>query len=83
MCVGCICHLESDNKADPMGGRVKRQKTRCQGFLVIISELLNQQASLKAILSGVLETFELSLKSFVLKKKFLSHISSSTANCLL
>ena len=51
-----------------MGGRVKRQKTRCQGFLVIISELLNQQASLKAILSGVLETFELSLKSFVLKK---------------
>lgn len=67
-----------------MGGRVKRQKTRYQGFLVIISELLNQQTSLKTILSGVLEAFELSLKSFVLKKKkFLSHISSSTANCLL
>ena len=51
---------------------------------MIISELLNQQASLKGILSGMLETFELSLKSFVLKKKkFLSDISSSTANCLL
>ena len=47
-----------------------RKKTRHQGFLVMMSELLNQQTSLKATLSGLLKPFELSLKSFALKNSY-------------
>lgn len=66
--MGFVCHLESDDKANPWEAELRDgKKTRHQGFLVMMSELLNQQTSLKVTLSGLLKPFELSLKSFALK----------------